>query len=144
MGIFRYFLAVLVALSHTYTKIGSYNEGVVAVISFYLISGYVMTLLIEKYYLANIKGFYWDRAIRLLPQFGFYTALAWVLLHFTFLGNQALPYMNYPECTAMPILGSFSLFGNNFRQLFGDCLLLPQSWSLGLEGFFMHSSHSYY
>ena len=51
---------------------------------FYLLSGYVMTMLIEKYYKHSsaIPTFYLDRAARLFPQILFYMVLASVFIHF--------------------------------------------------------------
>jgi peptidoglycan/LPS O-acetylase OafA/YrhL len=49
VGTLRFVLAIVVALSHTGTVFLGYNTGVVAVVSFFMISGYVMALLIEKH-----------------------------------------------------------------------------------------------
>jgi peptidoglycan/LPS O-acetylase OafA/YrhL len=48
MGAFRLALAALVALSHAGVNFFGYQPGVVAVISFLIISGFVMTRLIER------------------------------------------------------------------------------------------------
>lgn len=48
MGAYRLLLALLVALSHMGVKFWGVNLGVVAVISFFIISGFVMTSLIER------------------------------------------------------------------------------------------------
>ena len=50
MGLLRLFLAYMVLLSHAGVRIATYNGGVVAVIGFYLISGYVMAGLLRRYY----------------------------------------------------------------------------------------------
>ena len=55
MGTYRFILALLVLISHAGVSIGDYNPGVMAVISFYLLSGYVMTILINKYYPGTIN-----------------------------------------------------------------------------------------
>ncbi len=74
----------MVAMSHAGFRIHGYNPGVVAVISFYLLSGNVMTMLLEKYYKqpSAIPTFYLDRAARLFPQFLFYMVLASVFSYF--------------------------------------------------------------
>jgi peptidoglycan/LPS O-acetylase OafA/YrhL len=71
VGTLRFVLAIVVALSHTGTVFLGYNTGVVAVVSFFMISGYVMALLIEKHYgsVGRVGHFYLDRAARLFPQF---------------------------------------------------------------------------
>lgn len=71
MGRLRYFLAIMVVLSHTQVDFLGFAPGVTAVVSFFLISGYVMTLLIGRHYNSpdRIGLFYLDRAARLYPQF---------------------------------------------------------------------------
>lgn len=56
----------------------------VAVISFFILSGYVMSILIDKYYKnpAAIPSFYLDRAARLFPQFLFYMILVSLCIYF--------------------------------------------------------------
>src|SRR5947207_8786691 len=82
MGSLRLVLAAMVLLSHAGVEVYGYNPGVVAVVSFFLLSGYVMTLLIQKHYGSydRITTFYRDRAGRLFPQFLLYSALTTALL----------------------------------------------------------------
>lgn len=138
MGTYRLILAICVAASHCGALLYGRNEGTAAVVSFLLLSGYVMTLLISKYYIkaAQFVNFYLDRCARLLPQFLFYTTLSVGALLFTPLGSISLPWVHFGECSLRVIAANFSLFGNNFYWLFGPCELIPASWSLGLEGFF--------
>lgn len=83
MGIYRLILAILVVLSHLGISIAGFNPGVVAVISFYILSGYVMTLLIGRYYLHSGKviHFYYDRGMRLFPQFWFYATFSFICVN---------------------------------------------------------------
>lgn len=46
LGVFR----LALALSHVNVRIGGLNPGVIAVVCFYLISGYVMTGLLRSHY----------------------------------------------------------------------------------------------
>lgn len=131
MGFYRYFLAVLVLLSHADTRLFGFNPGVVAVISFYLISGFVMTLLIGKYYYdaRRIGAFYLDRCIRLFPQFLFYSIVTILLAGVLVLSSRWLANCtigDYAMNLVMLPIGYFKLFENN-------CLVIPQAWSLGLE-----------
>lgn len=131
MGIYRFLLALLVAVSHTGIKILGFNPGVVAVISFFLLSGYVMTQLIRKYYLqpALVGRFYLDRAARLFPQYLFYFALASLFLYasgmttiFTYQLDAAKWLLNIP---ILPL--------GFYMWLLDGATVLPQAWSLGLE-----------
>jgi peptidoglycan/LPS O-acetylase OafA/YrhL len=84
MGLLRLFLAMLVVISHTGNTLYGYNIGVVAVISFFILSGYVMSMLIEKYYKqpSLIPTFYLDRITRLFPQYVFYIIFATICIYF--------------------------------------------------------------
>ena len=50
MGYYRLILALLVAASHAGLTFGRFNPGEIAVVSFFLLSGYVMTALIDRHY----------------------------------------------------------------------------------------------
>lgn len=79
MGTLRFFLALLVLYSHAGGRIQQLNPGVTAVVVFYIISGYVMTALMRRYYCPSPAGptlpstahFYLDRLLRLYPQYLF-------------------------------------------------------------------------
>lgn len=128
MGIYRYILAVLVLLSHFGIYFFGYNQGVSAVVSFFMISGYVITLLIKKHYSSrgDILSFYLDRALRLFPQFLFYLMITVIIFIIynekTYLTGAAQVFTNI---TMLP-LNFFAVYDDNF-------ILIPQAWSLGLE-----------
>jgi peptidoglycan/LPS O-acetylase OafA/YrhL len=132
MGFYRLFLALVVAFSHWYGFPDVY-PGVVAVISFFLLSGYVMTALIDKYYLrhSSVIPFYIDRMIRLYPQFLLYSVMTIIAVNFFGLRNAWLH--NAP--TLSNDLLQLTVLPLNFYREFPD-LLMPQAWSLGLEFMF--------
>lgn len=131
MGTYRLILSLLVLMSHASVIWKGYNQGVAAVISFFFLSGYVMTGLIEKHYNkpSNIKFFYLDRMMRLFPQYLFYCTFAIFLVSFT-------PVMNpfYTVTGLQPLLLNFLMLPTGY-YMYGleKSLLLPQAWSLGLE-----------
>lgn len=132
MGTLRFALAIVVALSHTGTVFWGYNTGVVAVVSFFMISGYVMALLIEKHYssVGRVGHFYLDRAARLFPQFWLYCLLGGLVLWWT--GHRDVFSSG---CTAGKVALNALAIPLNFFQ-FGNlesCMLIPPAWSLGLE-----------
>lgn len=137
MGAFRLLLAALVVLGHVGVSFRDYNPGVTAVVSFFLLSGYVMTLLIRKHYpsLGHIKAFYLDRSARLFPQFLFYFAITGILVKFIdvdspFIGGCSISNVLL-NIIILP-LGYFNFEGLGIEH----CILLPQTWSLGLEASF--------
>ncbi|WP_369811717.1 acyltransferase family protein [Pseudomonas citrulli] len=131
MGVYRLLLALLVAISHMGVTFMGFNPGVVAVVSFLIISGFVMTSLIERNYNAvgRIGLFYLDRLLRLYPQFLLYFVMSCVVIHFLLPGTpqaQALTLENI--ATSLPILPlGFYMFGITVPEI------LPPAWSLGLE-----------
>lgn len=131
MGAFRLLLAVLVAVSHMGKTVAGFNPGVVAVISFLIISGFVMTSLIERNYgtPGKIGLFYVDRALRLYPQFLFYFVLSCTVIHFLLPGTPQAA-----ELTLTTIASSVLMLPLGF-YMFGvaGTEIVPPAWSLGLE-----------
>nr|WP_256206990.1 acyltransferase [Pseudomonas sp. P97.38] len=131
VGVYRLLLALLVAISHMGVTFMGFNPGVVAVVSFLIISGFVMTSLIERNYATaeHIGLFYLDRLLRLYPQFLLYFVVSCLVIHFLLPGTpqaEALTLENI--ATSLPILPlGFYMFGITVPEI------LPPAWSLGLE-----------
>lgn len=73
MGFYRFILAVIVVMFH----FGGFSSlaGRSAVFGFYCISGYLMTLVIDKVYSKmeyGVLAFYVNRALRIYPLYLFY------------------------------------------------------------------------
>jgi peptidoglycan/LPS O-acetylase OafA/YrhL len=135
MGTYRFFLAIFVALSHLGITFFAISTGISAVVSFFLLSGFVMTALITKSYSTadRVGAFYLDRAMRLFPQFLLYlvATLAVVLL----LKPQSI-YLS--DLTPVKVALNALMIPLNFFMV-GDLMtgmLMPQAWSLGLEAVF--------
>ncbi len=131
MGTYRLVLALFVLHSHAFGSIAGLNFGVVAVISFFIISGFVMAKLFAKHYPrpGDVWRFYADRAMRLFPQYLFYlvlTLILWVSLDFksVFLGDLSLTSV-LANAIILP-LGFFMYWP-------GLPLIVPPAWSLSLE-----------
>jgi len=132
-GTLRYFLATLVLLSHNNITLHGKNIGVMAVVVFYLLSGYMMTGLIRRRYasLAAIGAFYWDRVLRIYPQYLLFLALTLVAIHTLPIQT---PYLAVP-LDGQKLFANLSIIPLNFfmfNQL-DKTMLLPQAWSLGTE-----------
>jgi peptidoglycan/LPS O-acetylase OafA/YrhL len=133
LGSLRLLLALAVAASHANLRLGGLNPGVVAVIGFYLISGYVMAGLIHRHYShpSQASAFYLDRAIRLLPQYLFYAGLtlAWHLYTQTttpFLSRSPSPGDLLNNLLIVPL--NYYMFNGSDQYT-----LIPPAWSLGAE-----------
>jgi peptidoglycan/LPS O-acetylase OafA/YrhL len=134
MGTYRLLLALAVALSHAgVTFLGGHNPGVVAVISFYLISGYVMTGLVRNYYedYRKVPLFYLDRMARIFPQYLLFMALA--AAGYLFLGFSSYYLSGVTLACAAANLAAIPLNFFLFSPAIARCMLIPQGWSLGLE-----------
>ena len=133
LGILRLILAMAVAASHANLRMGGLNPGVVAVIGFYLISGYVMAGLIRRNYSqpAAAPAFYLDRAIRLLPQYLFYgiLTLVWQLY------SQANTYFLSRIPGPGDLLNNVLIVPLNYYMYNSSdqYTLIPPAWSLGAE-----------
>jgi peptidoglycan/LPS O-acetylase OafA/YrhL len=133
MGSYRLILAGAVVYGHVRGALLGHNPGTIAVISFFLLSGFVMTALVRKYYrsLTAVPAFYLDRFIRLAPQYYLYSILTLAAVVVFGLRHK---WLHAPP-TAVSTIGQLLLFPLNFYRLFPD-MLLPQTWSLGLEAIF--------
>lgn len=133
MGTLRLVLALLVLLSHADFRIAQLNPGVMAVVGFYLISGYVMAGLIHRHYAepARVPWFYLDRVMRLAPQYLLYAglALAWYLWVRT-----PTPFLTR-DPSATDLLNNLLVVPLNFYMVNGSdgFVLIPPAWSLGAE-----------
>jgi len=133
MGILRFILAIGVLLSHTGVSLLGLNPGVMAVIVFYAISGYVMAALIGRHYAApgRVGSFYADRILRIYPQYAFYAAAA--ALWFLTIGH-ATPFLSAPP-RAQDWLNNILIVPLNYFMFNGadHFTLVPPAWSLGAE-----------
>ena len=135
MGFYRLLLAYLVVCDHAGgVLVFGFYPGAIAVVSFFLLSGYVMTALIDRHYseTSRIFAFYLDRAMRLYPQFLVYS-LATILAASAF--GLTHRWLAAPPSFASDAL-QLAILPLNFGWLFHGAMLIPQAWSLGLEGFF--------
>lgn len=132
-GSFRFVLASMVAISHLGITVYTKNPGVVAVVSFYLLSGYVMTGLIRRYYIshAHLFTFYLDRLSRILPQYFFILLLGLILLHFFSINSSFLQH----DLSLTALLENITIIPLNYFMFnqSDQMILIPPAWSLGVE-----------
>jgi peptidoglycan/LPS O-acetylase OafA/YrhL len=117
-GTYRLILACLVALSHYGLIVAGFNPGQWAVLSFYVVSGYLMECQFHR--LSTCRLFYADRFLRIYPLF------VTVLLLSLLLAHLSLPV----------ILGNCSLFPLNYYAFSGIPIIVGLSWSLACEAHF--------
>lgn len=134
MGALRLLLALLVLLSHTDYPVLRHNVGVFAVVLFFLMSGYVMTALVRRYYGApgDLVPFLIDRSMRLFPQFLFYLVVALAVILFAGAADGYSSSVTFGSVLLNALMLPLAFYGS----LFPHALLIPQSWTLGLEAMF--------
>lgn len=126
MGTYRLILALAVLLSHAGVTINGFNQGVAAVISFLLISGMVITGMINKRFEGkdNILHFYADRALRIYPQYLFYVLISFLCGFF--LLNEKYEFIRL-------LVNALNIPLNFFVNINTNFLMILPSWSLALE-----------
>lgn len=130
MGAFRFFLAMTVAFSHWHGRYLPLNLGESAVICFYFISGYLMTLSYSRFQRDSatpLRAFYTDRLVRLYPAFLLVFALSALWLAFD--PNRAGQLANGTwlyELLIIPYNYLFVMAGSR------SDVIIP-GWSLGAE-----------
>jgi len=140
LGIIRFILAMFVLVSHLPHLNLAINLGVIAVICFYFISGYLMTNSYKRFvHLSNnpVRKFYIDRALKLLPLY--FSVLSLTIFFIWLLGDSELfPILNQ-DLSYFKILLNILVFPNNYvfePFAIGVMLphpLVPPSWSLATE-----------
>lgn len=135
MGSYRLILAALVVSSHIGHTLFGLNFGVVAVISFFILSGYVMTALIEKRYFSTslVSAFYLDRLYRLQPQYLFYLILTAVYFFTVGIDDYLLRTIDVESMVMNIMIVPTNFYMLDFMKGRG---VIPQGWSLGLEACF--------
>ena len=142
-GTLRFILALLVVGCHTdwfavsaeVTAARELDLGGMAVVLFFILSGFVMTATVRRYY-ADKKEygmFLVDRACRIFPQYLFWVAATILWIHF--LDREAQPI------GIQPVLENVSLLPLMFNVLdlrpwISGVAYLGQTWSLSLEWYF--------
>ena len=128
LAIFRFYLACAVVVFHLYGSIAP-QSGTQAVFLFFLVSGFLMTQLLEETYKGRYREFLKNRVLRIYPTY-FFAVFAGLLV---VLSLPVESRVINPALQLPPDLKSwvknifiFGLFGENER-------LVPVAWSLNTE-----------
>lgn len=139
LGIFRFVLATIVALSHLWGGMIS-GPGAYAVWGFYLISGYLMAYVLHHHYGFTKRGlllFYRNRIIRIYPGYYFALIIGLITYYIVSINHIALNSLN-PEFGFPSSIESLFFNATLFPGFKTNHLLVPVSIALGLEvGFYI-------
>ena len=140
MGTLRFFLALMVIFVHT----GVGGDGRLAVQSFYMISGFYMSLVWADKYAAHpnpIRTFYISRALRIYPLYFIVLIISVLMALYLWKSTPQFSLLNPAESTLSWVvmlwvyLTQITLIGMESSLFFGlhGYWISPVAWSLGLE-----------
>jgi peptidoglycan/LPS O-acetylase OafA/YrhL len=129
MGFVRLYLALSVVVWHICGRALPFTvNGYVAVILFFIISGFYMSLVLnDKYRQAPVWRFYLARAMRLYPAYWVVLVLATFLAVVSASGG---PWPTSALGWLLAVASNIAIFGINFGS---TTALIPPAWSLALE-----------
>ncbi|WP_448681068.1 acyltransferase family protein [Pseudomonas nicosulfuronedens] len=130
-GIFRFILSLLVVMAHLTEGIYRLSHyGVFAVFGFYVISGYLITLILNKTYSFKLAPFSVNRFLRLFPIY--YLVAAITLVIFRIIPGSHIFHPIWPESASMAdklanvLIFPFAFYEESFR-------VVPPTWSVAVE-----------
>lgn len=136
MGAFRFLLALMVATAHLTPHIRTAWLAMYAVFGFYVLSGYLMALVLNKRYWPSgnraTLRFFANRALRIYPPYLAAAALALMLAIWNAEASRATHKLMVVPDAPNEWLSTLFLVGT----LLSGSRLIPQSWSLEVELFF--------
>jgi peptidoglycan/LPS O-acetylase OafA/YrhL len=134
-GYLRFLLAFLVLLSHVDVKFYGLNPGVIAVVMFYMLAGYVVSHLWENiipHGRGKLYRFYKDRVLRVLPLYSYVAVLTLIFLAITGYAD--------PKFSLLRLAANFLIIPLNYYMVADTIILtspgwclIPPAWSLGAE-----------
>jgi len=135
-GYFRFLLSLLVVSSHVGLRFFRYsgNIGVVAVIIFLMLSGFVVSGLLDKANY-NLKSFYIERFLRIYPLYWFITIIFTASVILINYGTPIFnPYNIFAHLSIIPldywwVINPFVFTSDEYQNQFMNIPI----WSLGLE-----------
>lgn len=117
-GILRYLLAIMVVAHHF---IGLKYSGRYAVYIFFVVSGFLMTTIINTSYKENIKGYVINRFLRIYPSYFIAVVLT------------AITIWMIPEVMNINVWWSKGLPGSVYDLALYDVEFIPQAWTIRVE-----------
>jgi peptidoglycan/LPS O-acetylase OafA/YrhL len=124
-GYLRFILALMVLLSHVGVEFFTLNPGVIAVVLFYILAGYVTTFIYQEIIPPSplrILYFYKDRLRRILP---LYLVTLIVTLIFILLTSYGSPSLSF-----IKVLNNLTIIPLNYYMYIDSTILTNPSWNL--------------
>lgn len=130
LGIIRFIFALLVVLAHLSGLKELSHTGIFAVFGFYLVSGYLITLILNDRYLFDFKTFALNRFLRLFPIY-YLVCLIAIPLIFLFEGADKFHWiwkidLGWKNLPGILFIFPLEFYENTFR-------FVPSTWSVAVE-----------
>lgn len=139
MGIYRFALSIMVALSHSGIFYWGFNQGTVAVISFLIITGYTSEISVSKMggQIGNWKrilDYYWNRIIRLFPLYWFWVIVTLFVVHFGVV-HETIHVISFKgtmlNLMLLPL--NFTFLSAGLQTAMDACRVIPAAWTMGVQ-----------
>ena len=134
-GYLRFILALLVVISHLNIRFYTLNTGVIAVVVFYILAGFVVSHIytdIIPHGKTKIITFYKDRILRIFPLYLYIIMLTILFLLVTSFGaSHFTPFNIVTNLTIIPL--NYYMIIDNTILTDPNWWLIPPAWSLGTE-----------
>jgi peptidoglycan/LPS O-acetylase OafA/YrhL len=141
LGSIRLFLALSVAVTHLTEASSAGVNGYLAVLCFYIISGFYMSMVLNGRYSGpgGTKAFYAARYLRLYPAYAFTAVMAVFVFYAFYPDRLALPSPSQrPFAWALDLFANATMVGTDLLMLppikSNDMMrLIGPAWSIGVE-----------
>lgn len=131
LGLLRFTLAAFVVIAHLAENIKIVSHlGVFAVFGFYLVSGYLMTAVLNETYSFKFSSFALNRFLRLFPIYYLVAAISVIILILAPDSSNFHPAWNV-QFRLIDVLGNSLVFPFEFYD--ASFRLVPPAWSVAVE-----------
>jgi peptidoglycan/LPS O-acetylase OafA/YrhL len=133
-GIYRFILATMVAFSHLATPL-AHSIGIYAVFCFFLLSGYLMTLVLNERYgfsFDGIRRYGLNRFLRIFPPYWVALVASIIIVSL----GPAIASSFHPALTMPSNPGEWVPNLIIFNLHYSQVRLVPPAWSIDIEMFF--------
>lgn len=127
LNYFRFFLAVSVVLFHL-NRSNFVQSGNIAVWCFFLVSGYLVTRILNTTYVGRPADFLVNRFLRIFPTYWVALAIGLLLIYFSGGDIRKFHEAIYLDSSFNSIFRNVFIFG-----LMGNHRVVPPAWSLAIE-----------
>lgn len=130
-GTLRFILAIFVVIAHLTETVKSVSHfGVFAVFGFYIVSGYLMTAVLNNTYKFDFKSFALNRFLRLFPVYCL-VACSTLIVFYLLPNAEAFHVAWHVRGRLQDVAGNLAIFPFEFYDAYFR--IVPPAWSVAVE-----------